>query len=435
MENGSATQGKPRLVLLWLGSIKAFPGECRAKLGDLKGFPGKFKVKVVDVAESIKNFGHDDPRQVIIHSLKVALAVTLISLIYYVRPFYDYFGDSGMSAVITVVEVFEFTVGETLSKCLNSGFGTLLGGALGIGAAHLGSLSGEKGDPILLGIFVFLLAVSSTFLRSFTHIKRSCNYGVMTFILTFSFVSISGSRVDNILKFAFQLLLTIIIGGATSVIISIFVHPVWAGEELHKSVAHNVKKLAIYLEGFIGEDFQVSRDGYKSVIGSETTETKWESYATLEPSHGRFQFRRHPWKQYLKIGALTWHCVHLIEALNNDNINFEIQNSKKAVEDLKDLLANTSTATVASRLTNINTCVEMIVISVHELSRLAHFEGAELNRVTPIVRLCEENLKPTLDGVELNETPEKAQLKNQESVKTVPDGDSPHVVIPVHGTE
>lgn len=47
--------------------------------------------------------------------------------------------------------------GGTLSKCLNRGFATLSAGALGFGAKHLASLSGKNGEPIILGILVFLL--------------------------------------------------------------------------------------------------------------------------------------------------------------------------------------------------------------------------------------------------------------------------------------
>lgn len=69
------------------------------------------KANVIGFAKNIKKLGQDDPRRVI-HSLKVGLALTLVSLLYYVRPLYDGFGVSGMWAVLTVVVVFEFSVGE-----------------------------------------------------------------------------------------------------------------------------------------------------------------------------------------------------------------------------------------------------------------------------------------------------------------------------------
>lgn len=63
--------------------------------------------QAVEIARKVKKHGKDDPRRVI-HSLKVGLALMLISLFYYFRPG---FGDEAMWAVLTVVVVFEFTVG------------------------------------------------------------------------------------------------------------------------------------------------------------------------------------------------------------------------------------------------------------------------------------------------------------------------------------
>lgn len=79
--------------------------------GRVKALPHKLKAKVTSTAKSIKKLGRDDPRR-LTHSLKVGLALTLVSLLYYARPIYDGFGMSGMWAVLTVVVVFEFTVGK-----------------------------------------------------------------------------------------------------------------------------------------------------------------------------------------------------------------------------------------------------------------------------------------------------------------------------------
>ena len=81
-----------------------------SSLGWLKALPSRFKARVILVAKSIEKLAQDDPRR-IIHSLKVGLAITLVSMLYYVRPLFDGFGVSGMWALITVVVVFEFTVG------------------------------------------------------------------------------------------------------------------------------------------------------------------------------------------------------------------------------------------------------------------------------------------------------------------------------------
>ncbi|THG06409.1 hypothetical protein TEA_003333 [Camellia sinensis var. sinensis] len=63
-----------------------------------------------------------------------------------------------MWAVLTIVVVFDFSVGATLGRVVNRGFATLLAGTLGVGAHRIASFSGEICEPILLGLFVFILA-------------------------------------------------------------------------------------------------------------------------------------------------------------------------------------------------------------------------------------------------------------------------------------
>lgn len=77
------------------------------------GIMGCLKRKIVSVMEKIKKLGRDDPRR-IIHSFKVGLALTIVSLLYYWRPLYDGFGIAAIWAVLTVVVIFEFTVGNYL---------------------------------------------------------------------------------------------------------------------------------------------------------------------------------------------------------------------------------------------------------------------------------------------------------------------------------
>lgn len=72
--------------------------------------PGKLGTKIVEAARKIKRLGQDDPRR-IIHSLKVGLAISLVSLIYYVESLYGGFGGSAMRAILTVIVVMEFSVG------------------------------------------------------------------------------------------------------------------------------------------------------------------------------------------------------------------------------------------------------------------------------------------------------------------------------------
>ncbi|GMJ12523.1 hypothetical protein like AT3G11680 [Hibiscus trionum] len=429
MEIGSTAQNKARL----------FAG--------FKTFPAELKAKITSIAKSFKRLGQDDPRRVT-HSFKVGFALSLVSLLYYARPLYDGFGVAGMWAVLTVVVVFEFTVGGTLSKCLNRGFATFLAGGLGLGADYFASLFGKKGEPIVLGILVFLLAAAATFIRFFPRMKARYDYGVLIFILTFSMVAVSGYRVDELVVLAHQRLSTIILGGATCMLISIFICPVWAGEDLHNAVASNLEKLATFLEGFGGVYFLSCRDegsdvdskdgngksffqGYKSIMNSKNREESLVSLASLhstwEPGHGRFRLR-HPWKHYLKIGALARQCAYHIEVINAcigshihaseefkgkiegpcsrmsaecgralkalatsmktmtdpSSAKSNVENTKAAMKDLMfalkaasvenaDFLAIAPAAAVGSVLVEIARCVEKISEAVHELSERAHF--------------------------------------------------------------
>lgn len=77
----------------------------------LKTLMKKLRAKVIEVARMAKKLGQEDPRRVI-HSLKVGLALMLVSLFYYYQTFYNSFGALALWAVMTVVVVFEFSVGK-----------------------------------------------------------------------------------------------------------------------------------------------------------------------------------------------------------------------------------------------------------------------------------------------------------------------------------
>ncbi|KAJ8484938.1 hypothetical protein OPV22_017423 [Ensete ventricosum] len=284
----------------------------------------RLSTRVAEFFSKVKKIGEDDPRR-IGHSFKVGLALTLVSVFYYVTPLFVGFGVSTMWAVLTVVVVMEYTVGGTLSKGLNRAFATLLAGALGVAAHQIAIHCGEKGEPILLGLFVFVLAAAATFSRFIPEIKARYDYGVTIFILTFSLVAVSSYRVDELVQLAHQRLSTIAIGVVTCLCTSVFVFPIWAGEDLHKLVAGNLEKLASFLEGLSAECFaekggienlegKTFLQAYKSVLNSKPTEDSLANFARWEPSHGRFRFR-HPWKQYLKVGALSRQCASSMDAL------------------------------------------------------------------------------------------------------------------------
>ncbi|KAL3622283.1 hypothetical protein CASFOL_033694 [Castilleja foliolosa] len=287
--------------------------------------------------------GANEPKKVM-HCFKVGMALTLVSLFYYMRPLYDGVGGSNaIWAVITVVVVFEYTVGATLGKCVNRAIGTVLAGALGVGVHWVASQSGDKFEPVILQFSVFLLAAAATFSRFIPSIKERFDYGTMVFILTFSLISVSGYRVEKLFELAHDRLSTIAIGTTICVLISMLFCPVWAGNELHNLIKNNIEKLSDSLDGCVAdyfrddvkdnakseEDSGKMLHGYKCVLNSKATEESLANLARWEPSHGSFSFG-HPWTEYIKVGASLRSCAYCIEALNGS-----ITSETKAPDFLK----------------------------------------------------------------------------------------------------
>ncbi|KAG4187497.1 hypothetical protein ERO13_A08G081200v2 [Gossypium hirsutum] len=300
----------------------------KAWLG-IKGLISGFALKVRMFVKKAWDVGTNDPRKVI-HCIKVGLALAIVSLFYFMRPLYDGVGGNAMWAVMTVVVVFEPTVGATLYKCFNRVLGTFLAGFLAVGVHWVASQSGERVEPFVVGASVFLLASAATFSRLIPSVKSRFDYGALIFILTFSFVAVSGYRVDKLFELTHHRISTIIIGSSLCILVIMLVYPIWSGQELHSLIVRNMDKLANSLDGCVTQYFNRSGggtnseeeatdnklQGYKCVLSSKASEESMANFGRWEPSHGQFNFR-HPWKQYLKIGASMRSSAYCIETLNS----------------------------------------------------------------------------------------------------------------------
>ncbi|CAH8273584.1 unnamed protein product [Arabidopsis lyrata] len=272
--------------------------------------------------------GADDPAKVV-HCLKVGLALSLVSIFYYMRPLYDGVGGNAMWAIMTVVVVFESNVGATFCKCVNRVVATILAGSLGI-AVHWVATQSGKAEVFVIGCSVFLFAFAATYSRFVPSFKARFDYGAMIFILTFSLVSVGGYRVDKLVELAQQRVSTIAIGTSICIIITVFFCPIWAGSQLHRLIERNLEKLADSLDGCVAEYFKENEvstnrnededtsmklQGFKCVLNSKGTEEAMANLARWEPAHGSFNFR-HPWKLYVKIGAAMRRCAYCLENLS-----------------------------------------------------------------------------------------------------------------------
>ncbi|CAN1271094.1 Aluminum-activated malate transporter 13 [Linum perenne] len=233
-----------------------------------------------------------------VHSAKVGVAVVVVSLLYFLDPLYKEVGDdNAIWAIMTVVVIFEFHAGATVSKGVNRIIGTVLGGGF--------------------GCLVATTAGGGTYYRQI-HTKKLFDYGANIFILTFSLVAVSGLRIENVIEIARERLLMILLGFMTCVLTSLFFFPIWASDELHCSLCSRFHQLATSLEGCVEEYFRVDEssssekmqpavdDCFKrceAVLLAKSKDDSLVNSARWEPWHGKFGLS-YPWERYKQTGHL-----------------------------------------------------------------------------------------------------------------------------------
>ncbi|XP_002992826.2 aluminum-activated malate transporter 9 [Selaginella moellendorffii] len=284
-----------------------------------------------------KWFLFQDPRR-LIHAAKVGLALSLSSLFMLVEEPPRLLGENAIWAIKTVVVVFEFTVGATLSKGLNRGLGTLAAAFLGLGIAHLADFCGHIGEASIIITSVFLAGAVATFLRFIPKLKAKYDYGLLIFMLTFSLISVSSYQTsETSFKTASTRMFTILVGCGISLVICMFLFPVWAGEDLHALSSRNFETLADCLQGSVEEylkipettmqavmekEIQNRADNddiyvkYRALLSSSQTEESLANFAGWEPPHGKFLKCGYPWPHYVKVGAALRHCAYASMALH-----------------------------------------------------------------------------------------------------------------------
>ncbi|RCV34979.1 hypothetical protein SETIT_7G202000v2 [Setaria italica] len=289
-----------------------------------------FGDKALGFGGRVWRIGADDPRRAV-HGLKVGLALAMVSVFYYTRPLYDGVGGAAMWALLTVVVVFEYTVGGCVYKGFNRAIATASAAVIALGVHWIASKSGDKFEPFIRSGSVFLLAAMATFSRFIPTVKARFDYGVTIFILTYSLVAVSGYRVGALVALAQQRVCTISIGVSICFAICVLICPVWAGQELHRATARNMESLAGALEAIVEGYFLAdaaeeeasgdkrpsssnATEGYRCVLNSKASEDSQANLARWEPPHGSFGFR-HPYGQYRNVGAAMRHCAYCVEAL------------------------------------------------------------------------------------------------------------------------
>ncbi|GAB4824612.1 hypothetical protein Ancab_007485 [Ancistrocladus abbreviatus] len=310
-----------------------------------------------DFGYTAKKLAEDDPRRVI-HSIKVGIAITLVSLFYYFEPLYEGFGVSAMWAVLTVVVVFEYSVGATLGKGVNRVVATIFGGLLGVGAHRIACLWEDKVEPIILGLFVFLQEFGVEYFRTtgggISDEKKES-------MEEFRAVLVSKNIEDSLVNFAnweprngwFR-----------------YRHP-WTQYQKIGNLARHCACIIDVLNDYLHAESQARKE-VKSRFEEICTRMSSESGKALK--------------------ELSWAINTMTQPPSSTKSHIEA--SKLAAKDLNSTLGMRfwkdnefsevmPVATVASLLVDVVASAEKIAESVHELATLANFKSPEDAKVAP----------------------------------------------------
>ncbi|TVU22909.1 hypothetical protein EJB05_32643 [Eragrostis curvula] len=268
-------------------------------------------------------------------ALKVGLACVLVSLLILFRAPYDIFGTNIIWSILTVAIMFEYTVGATFNRGFNRALGSVLAGVFAIVVIEVAMFSSPSAEPYIIGFSIFLVGAVTSFMKLWPSLVPY-EYCFRVILFTHCLIIVSGYRMGNPIRTAMDRLYSIAIGGLVTVLVNVFICPIWAGEQLHNELVNSFNCLADSLEEcvkkYLSNDDSEHPDFSKTLMDNFPDEPAFrKSQAILnssaildslansakwEPPHGRFNHFFYPWAEYVKVGNVLRHCAYEVMALH-----------------------------------------------------------------------------------------------------------------------